>query len=86
MLWGMHEDPFEFGKAFAAIVEKHRKQAQLSRAALAERSGLHQTYIGLMEKGLRSPNLGTAKALAKGLNMPLSQLVKEAENNFPSTR
>jgi transcriptional regulator with XRE-family HTH domain len=75
----MRENPFEFARAFALVVEKHRKAKRLSRAGLAELAGVHQTYIGLLENGKRSPNLGTAKAIAKGLGKELSQLIKEAE-------
>ena len=81
----MRGNPFEFGKAFAAVTEKHRKKLRLSRARLAELAGLHQTYIGLMENGRRSPNLGTAKAIAGGLGIPLHKLIKEAEADPKAT-
>jgi hypothetical protein len=32
--------------------------------ALTEMLGLHQTYVGLLAHGERSPNLDTAKAIA----------------------
>lgn len=75
----MRRAPLVLSDAFAQIVEKHRKAKGLSRVALAERAGLHQTYVGLLERGARSPNLDTAKAVAKALNVSLSQLVREAE-------
>jgi transcriptional regulator with XRE-family HTH domain len=65
--------------AFSQVVKKYREKRKLSRAALAEKSGLHQTYIGLLERGERSPNLDTAKAIAKALNISLSKLITEAE-------
>ena len=65
--------------AFSRVVKRHRERRQLSRAALAERSGLHQTYIGLLERGERSPNLDTAKAIANALGLSLNQLIAEAE-------
>ena len=51
----------------------------MSRAALAEKAGLHQTYIGLLEREKRSPNLDTAKAIAKALNLTLAEIIKQAE-------
>jgi transcriptional regulator with XRE-family HTH domain len=60
-------------------VERHRTAKGLSRATLAERSGLHQTYIGLLERGKRSPNLDTAHAIATALDVSLSRLIQEAE-------
>jgi transcriptional regulator with XRE-family HTH domain len=65
--------------AFSQVVKKHREKKNLSRAALAELSGLHQTYIGLLERGERSPNLDTAKAIANALGISLGKLIAEAE-------
>ncbi len=56
--------------AFSQVITKHREKNKLSRAALAEMSGLHQTYVGLLERGERSPNLDTAKAIASALGFP----------------
>ena len=65
--------------AFSQAVKHHREKRGLSRAALAELSGLHQTYIGLLERGERSPNLDTAKAIANALGIQLGKLIAEAE-------
>ena len=65
--------------SFSQVVKKHREKRKLSRAALAELSGLHQTYIGLLERGERSPNLDTAKAIANALEISLGKLIAEAE-------
>jgi transcriptional regulator with XRE-family HTH domain len=65
--------------AFSRLVKKHREKKGLSRAALAKRAGLHQTYVGLLEREERSPNLDTAKALADALGLPLAQMIAEAE-------
>lgn len=67
--------------AFSQVVKRHREKRALSRAALAEKSGLHQTYVGLLERGERSPNLDTAKAIAEALNVSLGKLVSEAERS-----
>jgi transcriptional regulator with XRE-family HTH domain len=61
------------------VVERRRKAKRLSRAMLASEAGLHQTYIGLLERGERSPNLDTAQAIAKALQIRLSTLIREAE-------
>jgi len=65
--------------AFSRVIKKHREKRKLSRAALAEMSGLHQTYVGLLERGERSPNLDTAKAIASALGFSLGKLIAEAE-------
>ena len=75
----MQRIPLELSDSFALVVEKHRKAKGLSKAALAAKAGLHQTYIGLLERGKRSPNMDTAQAIAKSLGCLLSRLVIEAE-------
>ena len=65
--------------AFSEVIKRHREKRDLSRAALAELSGLHQTYVGLLERGERSPNLDTAKAIADALGVSLGKLIVESE-------
>lgn len=69
----------QISDAFAKAVQKHRKAKGLSKSRLAEQAGLHQTYIGLLERGERSPNLDTAKAIAKALGVTLAALITECE-------
>jgi transcriptional regulator with XRE-family HTH domain len=75
----MSRHHFALSDGFSSVVKQHREARGLSRSALAEKSGLHQTYIGLLEKGQRSPNLDTANAIARALQIPLSRLIAEAE-------
>jgi len=75
----MSETQSPMSDAFSRIVKKHRVKKGLSRAELAKKAGLHQTYIGLLEREKRSPNLDTAKAIAKALNLTLAEIVKQAE-------
>ena len=64
--------------AFSRVVVKHREKNGLSRAALARLASLHQTYIGLLERGERTPNLDTANAIAQALGVPLGEMIVEA--------
>jgi transcriptional regulator with XRE-family HTH domain len=75
----MQRIPTEMSDAFASVVERRRKAKGLSRAMLASQAGLHQTYIGLLERGERSPNLDTAQGIARALRVRLSTLIREAE-------
>jgi transcriptional regulator with XRE-family HTH domain len=45
-----------------------------------EHAGLHQTYIGLLERGLRNPTLNVAEILSCALGKKLSDLISEAED------
>lgn len=69
----------DFSDAFAAVVKRHRVANGLSKEGLAQRAGLHQTYIGLLERGDRNPTLDTAHALARALDLSLSAMIVEAE-------
>jgi transcriptional regulator with XRE-family HTH domain len=69
---------------FAKVLQSHREANSLSRQGLAERAGLHQTAVGLIERGLRTPNLDTINALAKALHTDASRLIHEAEAQMQS--
>ena len=75
----MERVKLELSDAFAQSVQRYREAKGISRARLAEMAGLHQTYIGLLERGKRSPNLDTAQAISKALGQPLSHLILLAE-------
>jgi transcriptional regulator with XRE-family HTH domain len=65
--------------AFSDIVAKKRIALGFSKQEVAARAGLHQTYIGLLERGERKPNLETAEAVAEALQTSLSAIIREAE-------
>ena len=46
--------------------------------AVAERAGLNQSAISLLERGLRSPNLDTLLRIAEALEIDLGTLIKMA--------
>lgn len=72
----------DFGKR----VRQLRKESSLSQEQLAERTGFHRTYIGMIERGERNPALVNIKVFADSLNVSLSTLFndklfeKEVEN------
>jgi len=65
---------------FAVVLQKHRKSRRITQAVLAERADCDSTMISLIERKIRNPTLNLADSLAKGLGIPLSQLILEAEN------
>jgi len=69
----------EFSDAFAVVLEKHRRAKKLSRQALADKEGIHQTCVGMFERGLSDPSLDAANAIAEALELPLSKLIAKAE-------
>ena len=73
----LHKD---LAKNFAIILQKQRKSRRISQAVLAERADCDSTMISLIERQIRNPTLNLADSLARGLEIPLSQMILEAEN------
>lgn len=69
----------DFSDAFAFVLQRRRLAKGLSRSQLAELAGLHQTYVGLIERGERNPSLDISSVLAEALGIPFSKLIAEAE-------
>lgn len=69
----------EFSDAFAVVLRQQREARKISKQRLAEKAGLHQTYIGKIECGLSNPSLDAANAIAEALGIPLSKLITKAE-------
>src|SRR5262245_32666618 len=59
---GMRRRP-KFSECFARALQKRRLEAGLSRQALAEKAGLHQTYVGLIERGKSNPSLDAVSGI-----------------------
>jgi transcriptional regulator with XRE-family HTH domain len=62
--------------AFGKRIRTMRKMHGWSQEVLAEKAGLHPTYIGGIERGERNPSLINLARLAKALKVPLSDLMQ----------
>jgi len=82
----MRQARLSLSDAFSRVVARHREERGLSRAALARLAGVHQTYIGLLERGERTPNLDTANAIAQAFGVPLGKMIVEAGRLQSSNR
>lgn len=63
-------------KRFGQRVRELRQAAGLSQEELAERCGLHRTYIGGIERGERNVGLLNVHAIATALRQPVESLFR----------
>ena len=62
--------------AFGRRVRALRKSRKWSQEKMAEVSRMHWTYIGQVERGERNLTLHSIQAIAKALNMKISELFR----------
>ena len=60
---------------FGEAVRRRRKELGLSQEELADRAGLHRTYIGSVERGERNVSLTNIHKLAGALKTSAAELV-----------
>lgn len=65
--------------AFGLALRALRQKAQLTQEQLADRCGLHRTYIGGLERGERNVGLLNIHILARALNTTAVDLLRTAE-------
>ena len=60
---------------FGRQLRKLREEKDLTQEELADKAGMHFTYIGQIERGLRNPSLVNLHKLAKALKVSAGQLL-----------
>ncbi len=61
-------------KAFGKRVAELRKQAGYSQEQFAFKCGVDRTYVGVVERGEKSPTLNTIEKIAYALGVSKSEL------------
>ncbi len=61
---------------FGQRVRELRTGRNLTQQQLADISGLHKNYIGMIERGERNPSLLNIEVLAKNFEISISELMK----------
>jgi DNA-binding XRE family transcriptional regulator len=74
----------ELQRQFGRVLRRRRLAASMSQEALSERAGLHRTYVGLLEKGVRMPSILVARQIALALGTTMVDLLGEVERE-PAT-
>lgn len=71
----------DLARMLAANVRGFRHAKRLSQEELAERCGLHRTYIGSVERGERNVTLSTLETLALALDVSIIELISKRDLN-----
>jgi transcriptional regulator with XRE-family HTH domain len=70
----------DLAKSFGIVLRNHRKAVQMTQEKLSEKADVDVKMIGRIENFIRNPSLNLADSLADGLGIPLSQMIKDAED------
>lgn len=66
--------------ALGHAIRALRRPAGLSQDELAQRCGLHRTYVGGIERGERNPSFANLVKIARALQVRPSELLAQAES------
>jgi transcriptional regulator with XRE-family HTH domain len=69
-------DPDDLVAVFGANLKAARLKQGLTQAQLAERSGLLQQYVSLVETGKQNVTLTTAQTLARVVHQNVSEMLR----------
>jgi two-component system, response regulator len=69
---------------FGTVVKSRRSRLGISQEVLAERAGLHRTYVSDVERGERNISLENIVKLARALEISVSQLLSSKDRRFPA--
>jgi len=61
---------------FGIVLRRAREELKLSQEVLAERAGLHRTYIGQVERGERNISIDNMERLAGSVGMELWEMLR----------
>jgi transcriptional regulator with XRE-family HTH domain len=62
-------------RVFASRLRQIRQVQGLSQEELADRAGLHRTYVGSVERGERNISIDNIECLAKALEIDIIELL-----------
>jgi transcriptional regulator with XRE-family HTH domain len=63
-------------KVFGERIRALRLEQNWSQEVLAEKTGFHRTYIGMVERGERNLSLRNIETFAKTFEISISELMK----------
>jgi transcriptional regulator with XRE-family HTH domain len=63
--------------SFGLAIQKRRREMGISQEEAASRAGIHRTYFADVERGARNVGLKNVVAIARGLDITPSDLLKK---------
>ena len=78
----MQDKKLKFQNSLAKIIKKHRTDLKLSITKCSDEIGLTKSIWSNIEAGNRDPQLSTIWRVAEALNIQLSQIILELENDL----
>ena len=63
--------------ALGLAIQKRRREMGMSQEEAASRAGIHRTYFADVERGARNVGIKNVVAIARGLDVTPSDLVKK---------
>lgn len=66
---------------FGQVIRNIRQDKHISQEDLADKCGLHRTYISDIELGKRNVSFENMIKISHALNIKLSDIIREVENN-----
>ncbi|MCH8493020.1 MAG: helix-turn-helix transcriptional regulator [Idiomarina sp.] len=74
------KNPSELALLFSRNVRRLRTDAGLSQEELAEKAGVHRTYIGMLERAEKNVTIYNIERVAKALGVKPYELLMEAHS------
>ncbi|HMJ02226.1 MAG TPA: helix-turn-helix transcriptional regulator [Conexibacter sp.] len=72
-------------RALAAAIREIRARQQFSQERVAAVGGVGRKYVGQLERAELTPSFAALVAIARGLEVPLSELVRVYEERIAAT-
>jgi ribosome-binding protein aMBF1 (putative translation factor) len=69
----------EHHRALGRVIRYARARRELSQEELGQLALLHRNYVGAIERGEINPTFRVLLKVARGLDLPLSELIREQE-------
>jgi transcriptional regulator with XRE-family HTH domain len=74
------DDRRQLLRAFGATVRRTRLGRGMSQESLADEVGIHRTYVGDVERGLRNVCLLNLVRISRALDVRLGDLLKDVDD------